>query len=67
MIGPFFNHNPTFGFECDSEDIYLEDDEEMEVLRVKGGVQPKDGFGKELKGMQKVNPSLSVFFLTSFI
>ena len=50
-IGPFFNHNPAFGFESESEDIYLEDDEEMEVPRVKGGVQANDGFGKELKGM----------------
>ena len=50
-IGPFFNHNPTFGFESDSEDdVDSEVDEGPGALGVNGEISSSgatDGLGKE--------------------
>ena len=56
MTGPFFNHNPAFGFESNSEDdVDSEVDEGPEALGMNGGEKlrsrAKDGSGKESKGM----------------
>lgn len=70
IIGPFFNHNPVFGFESDGEEIDLEDGEEIEALGVSGGeksgAQVKDSLGKESKGTKKL-VYCSCSSLTSFI
>jgi hypothetical protein len=70
IIGPFFNHNPVFGFESDGEDMDLEDGEEMEALGVncgeKSGAQVKDSMGKESKGTEK-SDNCSCSSLMSFI
>ena len=54
MIGPFFNHNPAFEFESNS-DVDSEVDEGPEASGVNGGEKlrsrAKDGSGKESKGM----------------
>ena len=58
IIGPFFNHNPAFGFQSDSEnDADSEVDEEPEALGVNGGEKSrsraKDSSGKESNGMSE--------------
>ena len=55
IIGPFFNHDPAFGFESDSEDdVDSEVDEGPEASGVNRGKKSrsraKDGLGKESKG-----------------
>ena len=59
IIGPFFNHNPAFGFQSDSEnDADSEVDEEPEALGVNGGESSSFAISTDL-ALSRPSPSVS--------